>query len=306
MYYVGIDGGGTTSDYCLMTEGFDIIKEGVNGATNINSHGRQAVKNHLDKGLTDLLAGQNIDKNQVMVTLSSAGVDRPEDKKPYEDILEDLGFIHCLITNDAEAALSAGSQGRDGMIVIAGTGSIVFSKRVNVLQRVGGWGHLLGDQGSAYKIAMTALEKILQDADGYGEKTVVEALILKAIGGTCVEDLIPYVYTESFKKDKLAGLAKYVDQGAMQGDCVAIDIIESQARALADQVKALYKKAFEGEGPVPLVLNGSVLKKSRLFYKTFVAALDAYPLEFIILDINAAIGAAYLGHKKVVDDACIC
>lgn len=306
MYFIGIDGGGTTSDYVLLNEKNEVLAQAVDGPTNINSCGKDEVYKHIENGLKKLLENFFILQDDLMVTLSTAGVDRPEDKLPYKDILIKLGYNNFLVTNDAEAALSAGTHGENGIIVIAGTGSIVIGKNENVVKRVGGWGHILGDEGSAYKISIEAIRMITQFTDGYGEKTSLEKRLLKAINGCSSEDFLKFIYQQTFKKDVIADLAKIVDEACEAGDEVAKKILVKEANLLSKQVIALHNKLFDDSKVIPVILNGSVMKKCKTFYNTFCSALKGYPFELIVLNVDASVGAAYLGQKKVNDEKSIC
>jgi len=306
MYYIGIDGGGTTSDYLLMNDEGQVLAKVQDGPTNPNSHGKEAVKNHLRSGLSRLLEGIQAGPDDLIITLASAGVDLEEDKQPFYRMLEDLGYKRTYVVNDALAALSAGSQGQDGIIVVAGTGSIVMGQNQDLVKRAGGWGHILGDEGSAYRIAIQGLQRVIEYADGYGQATGLCEALLEATNSHKVEDFLPYIYQKSFKKDKIAELAVLVDQLSQAGDPVARAILEDQAKLLARQVVALYNRLFGGQGPIPLVCSGSVLTKSNYFKRCFTAALKDVPLNLVDLEVDPALGAAYLSKKKVANEKNIC
>lgn len=87
--------------------------------------------------------------------------------------------IKVIVENDAICALASGTYGESGIVLIAGTGSIsyCYNKKTNELNRVGGWGYVLGDEGSGYDIGRQALVAIMKSYDGRGKSTqLTEAL----------------------------------------------------------------------------------------------------------------------------------
>ncbi len=297
MYFIGIDGGGTKSEYTLMDENYKLIASCQSGATNINSSGYDHVFGNIEAGLNKLLEDAKLDKTDIdYLCLGSAGVDRESDKTNYNKILDTLEIKDYLVVNDSDVALSAGTKGKPGIIVIAGTGSIVYGVNGDKTGRVGGWGHLIGDEGSAYSIAEAGIRKAIQHIDGYGKKTVLADALVKAIGGTSVEDFIEFIYVREFNKDRIANLSQVVDKAANEGDSVSKEILLNSSVELFNQVDALIGKLFEQDETIRLVFNGSVIKKSNIFRTNFLELLnDKYSnVEVNDLSVSASIGAVYL------------
>lgn len=298
MMYIGIDGGGSSSRYCLMGEDGQVIKTSESTATNISSHGKIFVEESLKKGLEELL--QDVaDRRSIPICLATAGVDQAADILPYVAILEQLGFDKVKVVNDGEGALSAGTKGQDGIIAIAGTGSIVLGRHENQLARVGGWGHMIGDEGSGYAIAIDGIKAVLRAFDGYGQSTSLSQGLLTKIEGQTPSDFITFIYHKAFNKDRIAQLAQIVDDHANRGDQVAIEILRHQAGLLAEQVKALKTTLFK-ETPSTLVLNGSVAKHSKIFRKSLEISLADQAIELVDLEVCASVGAAYLARNMEV------
>ncbi|MBN2795045.1 MAG: hypothetical protein JXR88_06545 [Clostridia bacterium] len=295
MYFIGVDGGGTQSTYVLMKADKTILKQCQSTGTNISSHGEAYVRNSLKQGIEKLLEDFNVSCSNIPICLASAGVDQPSDVKVYENILKDLGFHHMKVVNDGEGALSAGTKGEDGIIAIAGTGSVVIGKKNNVLKRTGGWGHILGDEGSAYSIAISGIKAVLQTYDGYGAPTSLTKGLLEAISGKECTDFIGFIYQQNLGKDQIAKLAQVVDDHANRGDEIAKRIISNEAEKLFRQIKSIQDELFENEKCL-LVLNGSVVKKSLLFRKELRRLLDS-KVRMIDCEDSAAIGAAYLAKQ---------
>lgn len=289
MYYIGVDGGGTKSEYVLVDEELNLIRSTIGGPTNINSTGYEGVRNNIHTSLRDLLG--DIEPKSVNICLASAGVNKESDKVNYQSILDDFNFNNCYIVNDANAALAAGTKGHPGIIVIAGTGSIVFGKN-KIEKRVGGWGHIVGDEGSAYKIAIEGIKKALHYFDGYGKETSLLDLLTDEIRKHDCDNFIDFIYKKNFTKDRIALLSKTVNDAANAGDKVAREIIELEAEALAKQILYLKLELFGDK--VNVVVNGSVVKNSKLFRNKLENVIG---FECIDLEESASMGAVYIAKR---------
>lgn len=305
MYYIGIDGGGTNSEFILMDDQLQLLNSYISGATNINSHGYKFVENSISTGIEGVLKDQKIKiENIDYICLGSAGVDKETDKDNYKKIFNELKINKVLIVNDSDIALSAGTKGKSGIIVIAGTGSIVYGVNNDKSARVGGWGHFLGDEGSGYSIADKGIRKALHYYDGYGKKTELLTEILSFIGGETTDDLLSYVYSKEFNKGKIADIAEVVNSLANRNDEVSMEILIESANELYYQVNSLIDKLFSKEEIIRLVVNGSVIKKSEIFKKQFCNRLNKKykNIEVTELNISAAVGAVYLAKEMVVNE----
>lgn len=294
MYYIGVDGGGTKSEYVLVDKQLNLVRTLMGGPTNINSSGYEGVKSNIQTALVELLG--DIAPQCVDICLASAGVNKESDKANYQSILNEFGFNRCHIVNDANAALSAGTKGYPGIIVIAGTGSIVYGKN-KVEKRVGGWGHIIGDEGSAYKIAIEGIKKALHYFDGYGKETILLDLLTREIKKYDCENFIDFIYKKNFNKDQIALLSKTVNEAADRGDLVAREVIELEAEALGQQILHLKHELFDG--PADVVVNGSVVKNSNLFRDKLENVIG---FECIDLEDSASMGAVYIA-KRLADES---
>src|SRR3990170_4420420 len=118
------------------------------------------------------------------ICLGIAGVDREDDHTVIRGIMKRIGLkARILIVNDALVALEAGTPGQPGIVIISGTGSIAYGRNAaGEAARSGGWGHVLGDEGSGYWIGRAALRAVLRAADRRGPPTVLTRMLLKHFG----------------------------------------------------------------------------------------------------------------------------
>lgn len=198
--------------------------------------------------------------NAVEVTcLALAGAVRQEDRDGLTNLLEPIfpPGSHFFIVEDSLAALAAAHEGKDGIVIIAGTGSNCLGTHDGKVTKAGGWGYLIGDEGSAYDISKRALNAVFRAYDGRGPQTAIAPLVLSRLScwkdgsshGYVVrpgpaeltpQDILPVIYGMS--RNELASLAPLVMQAAEEGDAVARSVLVSCARALMEMVVAVARK----------------------------------------------------------------
>lgn len=144
--------------------------------------------------------------------------------------------VPVRVVHDGVIALEAGFPGRSGIVVISGTGSIVYGRKNDgTVERVGGWGYLLGDEGSGHAIGLQGVRAVLAALEG-GPATRLEELVRNAFGIHAPSDAIRMVYAEGWTVQQAAPL---VIEAASQGDHQSLDILTTQADLLAEQVGRL-------------------------------------------------------------------
>ena len=151
--YLGIDGGGTRSTLVLAGMNGEIAAECKGSGLNIHSIGVRNAQNNVTDALREILMKAQADKSDIKgLCMGAAGLGRENEKKTWGSIFYYLGFncpIHLI--SDSEAALFGGLGKYEGLAVISGTGSIcVGYGRNGAFARAGGWGHIIGDEGSGY------------------------------------------------------------------------------------------------------------------------------------------------------------
>lgn len=302
-YVIGIDGGGTKTLLKISDLNGKLLAVCEGGPSNINSMGKEYVanvlKNIIYEGINKI--NESIE-NCNYLCIGSAGVDRPEDKKIMTDIIRSAGFDNQLIvTNDAEVALYGGVLGGEGIIIISGTGSICFGRNSQGKTcRAGGWGHIIGDEGSGYDIGKRALISIVRSYDGREKETLLTSLVLDHLKLTSAENLIDYVYRSGIGKKEIADLAKIVDDAYKAGDSTAELILKNSAEELYLCTIPVIKKLGLSDKKVPLAVNGSVLTKNKYIFDKFSEYVNAaYPLVNITeMKEDAAWGAVLIGLRK--------
>jgi len=163
------------------------------------------------------------------------------------------------VVNDSELILAGGTPDGWGVALVAGTGSVCLGRtREGRTVRVGGWGPILGDEGSGYQIAVSALRRVTQTADGRAEAKALLAAVLRHWSLPEAGALIRYVHRAEATPSEIAGLATVVLDLATRGDDDARAIVEGAADELAGHVRTVVRKL--GVKQPPLALSGGLLR----------------------------------------------
>ena len=256
---IGIDGGGTKTVGLLADSAGHIHARAESGPSNYHIIGEAQTKRVLEAVIARLLTQANVTLDEgIGFCLGMAGLGRPADRDVIGRICDEIGVPqNRILTHDAQIALVGGAGKLEGVIVISGTGSIVYGVNAEGREaRAGGWGHLLGDEGSGYDIALRGLKAVARAADGRGIATQLTDLMLNEIGLSQPSDLIRWVHAAS--KDQVAELAKLVFAGADAADAISQQIIDSAAEELILAARVVIDK-LGFDQPFDVILSGGIL-----------------------------------------------
>lgn len=303
-YVIGIDGGGTKTHMKIADLNGNIIAEGVKGPSNINSSSEKEVKKVFKELICEGIKSieEKLDECSA-ICIGIAGADRDEDKVIIENMIRDaVGYKgKIIVVNDAEVALAGGIEKRYGIIVISGTGSICYGRTEEGKScRSGGWGHIIGDEGSGYDIGINAIKAALKSYDGRGEKTILEGSVLEYLGLKCHEDLINYIYRSGAGKKEIARLTRVVNDAYKKGDAVSEKILECAAEELFLSVKAVIDKLGICDRNVALVATGGAINNIEYLYDQFKNKINKfYPnVNIVHMKNDSAFGAAFIARGE--------
>lgn len=274
---LGLDGGGSKTLALLADASGRVLGRGAAGSSNYQNIGAPAAWAALDAAIAAAFADAGLSPRPLdAVCLGLAGVDRPEDRTLFEGwAAERFGGAPAVIANDAEIVLAAGTPAGWGVALISGTGSIVFGRHPSgAMARAGGWGHILGDEGSGYAIGLAALRAVMAAFDGRGPTTALTDAVLAHWGLAAPPDLVGRVYREDVGATDIAGLARLVDAAAAAGDGVALEILRGAGHDLAITVEAVARR-LDLPAPIPCALAGGVVVHGVQARAAFLAAAAA-------------------------------
>jgi N-acetylglucosamine kinase-like BadF-type ATPase len=276
---LGIDGGGTkTVAWLAASDGSAAdppLGHGRGGPGNPRSSGFETAQRNIAAAVAEAFTSAGLPPSPVAAAcLGLAGAGRASEREPLHQWALDAGLAQrVLVTHDAEIALAAGTA-RQGIALICGTGSLAWGRNAaGESARAGGWGYLLGDEGSGYAIALAGLRAASRAADGRGPDTALLTVFLDRLGSAEPSELIERVYAPSMTRERLAALAETVFELAAS-DPVAGAVLQSAAQDLAELVTTLTERLQLQPGQYDLVLTGGSLVHNALLRKQLVACLD--------------------------------
>lgn len=171
-FFIGIDSGGTKSEMLIMDTDDNIIHKISHKAFHYSVHGKEKVSSHLKDIITNSIKEKKLNlKNCKGICIGLAGVREAVDKNELQKhLIKLLGYKNILIESDSKIALYGAFKGKDGLILICGTGSILIGVINKKFFRIGGWGRIIGDYGSGYDIGKRAIKHLVSEYDK-GKKT---------------------------------------------------------------------------------------------------------------------------------------
>ena len=295
-YVLGIDAGGTKTVCQLANDRGDVLTETRGGGANLQAMGELEVEKVLHDVMEEAIGDRDIAPSAIC--LGIAGVDRPDDAKVVRAIMKRIGYkARVLVVNDALVALEAGVPGQPAIVVIAGTGSIAYGRNSrDEAARAGGWGFVLGDEGSGYWIGRAALRAVLREADRRGPETQLTGLLLRHFGVPRAQDLIHEVYHGTLRPTTIASLAQSVHVAFKAGDSVAIGILRAAANELESSALSVARRLDLVGSEFPFVLAGGMFKAVPWLFDELERRLTlASPgSRIVLLDVEQAVGAVRL------------
>ena len=265
MYIIGIDGGGTKTVGILTTETGQHLAQVQSGPANYHVVGETQTQAVLEVVVGKLCEKVGVSRTSpIRFCLGMAGLGRVADRKVIGRICDELGIREDrILTHDAHIALIGGTEKQEGVIVISGTGAIVYGIDADGREaRASGWGYLLGDEGSGYDIAIRGLRAVARAADGRSHPTELTNRILNRLELNEPNALIRWVHAAS--RDAIARLAEIVFDTARTADSVAERIVDDAADELVCAAGSVIGQ-LEFIEPFDVVLSGGNLIHQPVF-----------------------------------------
>jgi N-acetylmuramic acid 6-phosphate etherase len=260
-FLLGIDGGGSKTVVLLAGPDARVLGRGAAEAANYQVAGMDRACAAIMRAVAAAFADARIAPGPAgAVCLGLAGAGRTEDQTLFRAwAAQQWPGARVTIASDAELVLAAGTPQGWGLALICGTGSIAYARdQAGRSARAGGWGHLLGDEGSGYAIGLAALRAVARAADGRGPPTSLTGTILAHWSLAAPQDLIRRVYREDRSNAEVAALARLVEGAAANGDATAQQIIAGACRELALMLHAAAGQ-LDMRGPLPCALAGGLI-----------------------------------------------
>lgn len=229
-YYIGIDGGGTKTEFLLADENGKEVARLVKGGSNPNDIGIEACAAVLREGILDIAKAYEKNNLHIFAGVSGAGVG-----DNARIIREELSvYPHLQVASDLENAMEVCLSGQDGLAVICGTGISCSIVKKGERKTVGGYGYLFEDGGSGYGYGRDAIKAALEEEDGFGKVTVLTECLQKALGSS-VRNALGEILRGG--KSKVASYCPLVFEGYEQGDEVSKKIVKYNLTCTVELIK---------------------------------------------------------------------
>lgn len=296
---VGIDAGGTKTRAFAVTRGGEIVGRGAGGGGNLLSS--PDPQGSIAAALQEALAGRAPDA----VVLSCSGGEREADRAKGRAILAELvgPNVTVDVTHDALAALYAGNPSGCGVVLISGTGSIAYGRNdQGIEERCGGWGYLVGDEGSAFWLGAEGLRAASYDHDGRGSPTRITRHLFDDLGATDFNGVLPLLYGKPHPPPAIQAATRAVARAYGEGDGIAVNIVQRGARHLAEMAATVARVLLLEGGPV--FLAGGAFENVRPLEKAVRLELLAMLPRAAVEPVGEepAMGAARLAAKLAWGD----
>jgi len=303
-YFIGIDGGGTKTKASLVDENLNILAEAIGGPSNFLVFEINEVADSLINLIVDICIKANIDiQNVQAILLGTAGAGRRPDAERLEFAVNEKANERKIVVNnfrvesDGRIALEGAFSGKPGSILIAGTGSIMFGKDAKGnLHRVGGFGRILGDEGSGFKIGRAGLSEVAKSYDNRNSGTILTQLLKDKFGISDSTELINEVYKNNFDIPTVAPL---VIKAAEMNDELCVDILNTEVDGLVKHITSMQNKINEDTLFVSLI--GGTITTDNYFAKLFRAEADKIPnVKIVKAELPPEVGAALLAKNLII------
>ena len=254
--FLGIDGGGSNLRLVIVNANLDELASLTSGAANPNIIGHDAARAKVRRGILDVLEIAGLREARINAAgIGIAGASNLHSEPWLIETVKPVLPASCLRpSSDLEIALAGALAQRHGILLLAGTGSAAYGlSPAGERLQIGGWGYLLGDEGSSYWIGSQLLKHVLRacDAGTLPRETGLAQACLDELGLSDATDLIAWVYrAEGAPATRVAGLAPLVLDRAEHDDSLAIEILERAAAHLVEHVETLRRRLNYAGAPI--------------------------------------------------------
>lgn len=303
-YLIGLDGGGTKTKCVITDMRFQPLYECQGGPSNFLIIGTEKVSETILTLVLDCVSFLNISVEEIAsIFIGTTGAGRVSDANKLKDdfiaysLSKGYSFNTFNVESDARIALEGAFSGKAGSLLIAGTGSVIFGKdSKGQIHRVGGFGRLIGDEGSGNTIGRRGLNQVAKDLDGRGEKTELTKLLNVHFGISDTPQLITEVYRNNFD---MATFAPKVIEAAKNGDNAANRILEEESDELILHVKSIFNMI--GEESMKLCLVGGTIATENYYAEMFRRKIETQlpKVKIIMAENPPEIGAAFMAKSMI-------
>jgi len=286
---LGVEGGGTKTSWVLVeheADSFSVIDQGKLPPSNFRLVSPEELR----------AIFHQMPRETDRVGMFLAGCATEDDRSALRKLCADVWpNAKIIVGSDRDSGLAAALGRGDGIAVNAGTGASVTGRRGDRIEKAGGWGHILGDAGGGYSLALQALRFILREYDLHRGEAQFTATILRALSLNSRDELVRWAQTAD--KDDVAGLAPVVLECAMKGDESVMRIVEEGAGVLSEYTAAVATRL--GLLAPKVILLGGLFQRDGVYVHAFKRKLKKSLLDARVAmsEQSPELGAAWLATQ---------
>ena len=299
-WFIGVDGGGTrTRAVVLDGEGREVTRAEGPGSL-ADPRRPEAAAEAIAATVRDAAVTAGADLPCTGLWAAIAGVGRETVRSSVEMALERMGLArHVRVGTDVEASFHDAFADGPGILLVAGTGSVAWGRNEAGREgRVGGWGSLLGDEGSGYAIGLDSLRRVARNADGRGPETQLREAILSYLGIEGADELV--TWASQADKSEIAALVPVVVESSRRGDAVAGEVLVKAVEELSGHALTVLMNLGPWSFPPRIALAGGLLEPGRPLRRALEVSLSEQRLRLLPRQPDAAMGAAKQARELAV------
>ncbi len=292
-FYLGIDGGGSKTTAVVFNEKGEFICKACGESINYYSVGIENAR----KAMADIIKSMPQKSFDCTVIGMSALNERASDEEIERFCSGIIDSKKTIMDSDLYVALEAMDENGECAVVISGTGSMALHRKEDgTIRHAGGWGYILGDEGSGYSIGLSGIKAAIRSYENYGEKSALIDECLRYFSTDNIYDLIDLYYDKTVSRKVTAAFAKNVISLAESGDKTAKSIIKSEAKLLSETVISLL---YGVKKDIPIGLWGGIFQYNKYFCDIFKDYLNSNDLQNVkLINFTPEVGAIFACFKS--------
>lgn len=300
-YVVGVDGGATKTVALIGTR-TRILGRGESGSSNYHNVGTDAAGKAIEAAVANAKKQARLrSRRRVKIAVVAlAAIDSAEGVRIARGFVRRANLARkAFVVHDSVSALYAATRGKTGIIVNSGTGSFAAGiNRAGDYVRVGGWGYLIDDTGSAFDIGMKAITLGFRMADGRTPRTRLMILLKNRLGVRRFDEILDMIYSNRIGVEEIAKLARSVSKAAGK-DKVCRQILREVGVSLAELACTAARRLKLTNASFPLAMVGGGFRSGRYFMEPFASRVrDECPRARLVrLEDEPARGAYLIAAK---------
>lgn len=298
-YFIGIDSGGTKCELLIVSKDKNFIFNKSYKGLHYSVSGAEAYSETITDFIDDSLLNSKLKlKNCSGVCFGVAGAREKKDREKLKNaFIKKLGLRNILITTDAMTALYGAFEGNDGIILISGTGSVLYGYSEGVIMRVGGWGRIIGDEGSGFWIGKRALNLITKEFDescSKNKKSLLSQKLEKRFGINKL-NINEKVFHEDFQIQMIASV---IIECATENCSSAKTIIDEAVAALLELIK-VYLRISKRKKNIKIAFIGSIIENKNILSDKLKKEIKKLKIVEVVPKKNSsAFGAVLLATEN--------